>query len=370
MSKIMRISKIEDRLEVIESPRYIFFGPGAIKKISNVLSYLTLGKRIFLVTGGEITRKIADDVASTLELDGFFVDIFSAKKGDIEDVLRCDQRFKEFRGDIILGVGGGRPLDVAKITAAWNGVRYISVPTSPSHDGIASPSISFLLSKKIEEKMGEEWAKTESPTVIIADTNIIKNAPSISFKSGFGDLIGKVTAVRDWELAYKLKDEPYSEYGASMALLSAEIAMNHSREIKPGLEESTRLLVKALIGSGVAISIAGSSRPASGSEHLFSHSLDIIAMEKGRKSAPHGIQVGIGAIMMAYLQGQDWKKIRNKLVEAEAPVKASDAGIEREDVINALTIAHRIRNRYTILGESGLTRSAAEKLARNTGVIE
>ena len=370
MSRVIRISKIEDRLEVIESPRYIFFGPEAIKKIPDVLDYLTLGKRAFLITGGEITSRIADNIATTLEHDGYIVNIFSAKRGDIEDVMKSDQSFREFNGDVILGIGGGRPLDVAKITAAWNGVRYISVPTSPSHDGIASPSISFLLSRKIEELKGKEWTRTESPTVIIADTSIIKNAPPLSFKSGFGDLIGKVTAVRDWELAYKLKDEPYSEYGASMALLSAEIAMNHSREIRPGLEESTRLLVKALIGSGVAISIAGSSRPASGSEHLFSHSLDIIAMEKGKKSAPHGIQVGIGTIMMAYLQGQDWKKIRSKLIEAEAPVKASDAGIDREDVISALTIAHKIRNRYTILGESGLTRSAAEKLARNTGVIE
>ncbi|PNV78138.1 MAG: hypothetical protein C0200_02650, partial [Thermoproteota archaeon] len=159
----MRISKIEDRLEVIESPRYIFFGPGAIKKIPDVIDYLAFGKRAFLVTGGEITSRIADDVASTLEHDGYVVDIFSAKKGDIEDVMKSDQSFREFKGDIILGVGGGRPLDVAKITAAWNGVRYISVPTSPSHDGIASPSISFLLSRKIEEVRGKEWTRTESP---------------------------------------------------------------------------------------------------------------------------------------------------------------------------------------------------------------
>ena len=113
--------------------------------------------------------------------------------------------------------------------------------------------------------------------------------------------------------------------------------------------------------------IAGSSRPASGSEHLFSHALDILAP----KPALHGEQVGIGTIMMLYLYGDPkWKKVRNVLQKIGAPITARELGISEEIIIKALTIAHTIRPRYTILGEKGLTWEAAEKLARATGVIE
>ena len=372
MSRLLRVSKMEGKLETIESPRYIFFGPKAVRKITDVLDYMGSRTGVFLISGGTATRKVAEDLASIIDQEGRRTGIYSLGPGpttSLEDVERAKDKFLEFRGDLVIGVGGGRPIDVAKLVASWTGRRYISVPTSPSHDGIASPAVGFLLRKEIEEKLGKGWTKTESPFVIIADTDIIKNAPRDTFKSGFGDLIGKITAVKDWELAHKLKDEPYSEYGASMAMLSARIAMDHAGDIRLALEESCRILIKALIGSGISISIAGSSRPASGSEHMFSHALDVIAKRKGKKSSLHGIQVGLGTIMMAYLQGQDWRTIRRKLIEAGAPVTAEEAGLDPQDVITALTIAHKIRNRYTILGESGLTRSAAEKLAKNTGVI-
>lgn len=136
--------------------------------------------------------------------------------------------------------------------------------------------------------------------------------------------------------------------------------------IKKGLEESARIVVKALISSGIAMSIAGSSRPASGSEHKFSHALDIVAP----KPALHGEQCGVGTIMMMYLHGKDWKFIRDTLKKINAPTNAYELGIDPEYIIEALTMAHKIRKeRYTILGDRGLTRAAAKRLAEVTGVI-
>jgi len=358
-------------LELIESPRYIFFGPDALKKTSETLRSLELEGKALIVTGGERTSKIAWRLGEFIEGDGyeFHVHQVTSRHPDVRDVEAAFERLRKFGAGFVIGVGGGRVLDVAKLTAHWAGVRYVSVPTSASHDGIASPSISFLLAETVKAVKGERWAKPESPTAVIADTRVITQAPDVTRKSGFGDLVAKITAVRDWELAHKLKDEPYSEYAANMALLSAQLAMQHAEDIRPGTEGSTRLLVKALIGSGVAISIAGSSRPASGSEHLFSHALDKLAREKGYKNAPHGIQCGLGAIMMAYLQGQDWERIRDSLRAVGAPVTAEEAGLDPHVVVEALTIAHMIRKRYTILGETGLTENAARKLAIRTGVI-
>ena len=363
--------KYMDRLEFIESPRYIFFGPGALEKASMILKSLGMTGSIMVVTGGERTSPIAFHLADTLGDEGYESHVFPVRSeiANVRDVESVVDRAKGVKPALLMGVGGGRVIDVAKLSASWLGLKFFSVPTSPSHDGVASPSISFLLVKSVEEAKGKDWARAEAPFSILADTEVIRKAPAGTFKSGFGDLVSKITAVKDWELANKLKDEPYSEYAASMALLSAHIAMDHASEIRPGLEESARIIVKALIGSGVAISIAGSSRPASGSEHLFSHALDLLAKNKGYTNAQHGLQVGLGTIMMAYLQGQDWERIRRKLSEVGAPVTAQEAGIEAEAVVRALTMAHKVRERYTILGESGLTESAANKLAKRTHVI-
>ncbi len=354
-------------LEKIESPRYIIFGPNALTKTAEILHSLGLTGRAVIVSGASVTAEVAGDLIGMLESD-MVVRHVVADGGGIDDALRVIREAKNVEADFLIGVGGGKPLDITKLAAANLGVRYAVVPTSASHDGIASPAINFSLSKQAQERLGSVGGM-EAPTAVVADTRIINRAPPETFKSGFGDLVAKFTAVRDWELAHKLKDEPYSEYAASMSLLSAKIATDHASEIKSGLEESTRILVKALIGSGVAISIAGSSRPASGSEHMFSHALDAIAAEEGGKPAPHGVQVALGTIMMAYLQGQDWKWIRDKLREAGVPTTAEEAGLRPDLVVKALTLAHRIRNRYTILGVTGLTPTAAEKLARATGVI-
>jgi glycerol-1-phosphate dehydrogenase [NAD(P)+] len=125
-------------------------------------------------------------------------------------------------------------------------------------------------------------------------------------------------------------------------------------------------VAKALVSSGVAMSIAGSSRPASGSEHMFSHALDRLAP----KPALHGEQCALGTVMMMYLHGGNWKDIREGLLKMKIPITAKALKIEESLIIEALTIAHTIRpDRYTILS-SGLTYEAAEDLAVQTGVID
>ena len=119
---------------------------------------------------------------------------------------------------------------------------------------------------------------------------------------------------------------------------------------------------------GTGISIAGTSRPASGSEHAFSHAIDLI----GAYPALHGEQVGVGTIMMAYLHGLDWEKIRDTLKILRAPINAKDLGVSDDIIVKALMKSHKIRgtSRYTILGENGLTEEAARNLAKVCEIIE
>jgi glycerol-1-phosphate dehydrogenase [NAD(P)+] len=112
--------------------------------------------------------------------------------------------------------------------------------------------------------------------------------------------------------------------------------------------------------------IAGSTRPASGSEHLFAHAVTMLV-----DNPPlHGELVGVGTIMMSYLHGLNWRKIRRMLERLDMPTTASDLGLDEEIIVKALTMAASIRpERYTILGEKGLTEEAARRLVRVTGVV-
>ena len=136
--------------------------------------------------------------------------------------------------------------------------------------------------------------------------------------------------------------------------------------IKPGSNEGLRVLLEALISCGVAMSIAGSSRPCSGSEHLFSHALDLIDSQH----AMHGEQCGVGTIIMGYLHRINWKKVKETLKKVGAPTTAEELKVEPEKVVEAIVKAKDVRpERYTILNEKQLTVENAEKIAKITGVI-
>lgn len=360
-------------LELMEIPRKIVFGPMAIKEVSEVCKEFSPNGKIFVLSGGKHTTEIANEQVMPI-LEESDLDVRSASLGSrpasLNSVLNILNDVKKHRSSLLLAVGGGKVIDVGKAVSSILGIHYVSVPTSAANDGIASPEVSYLLRMEILEKLTSQVFKGRAPIAIIADTKIISRAPRVTLIAGCGDLLAKFVAVKDWELAYKLRGEPYSEYAASLALLSAQLIVKRAKYIKEGLEESARIVVKALIGSGVAMSIAGSSRPASGSEHLFSHALDILSKKYGFNTAPHGLQVGLGAIMMMWLHGGNWEEIRDTLRILGAPTNAYELGIDPKYVIEALTIAHKIRpERYTILGSTGLTTEAAERLARETEVV-
>lgn len=342
----------------IELPREVWIGPGVVVKTLDVCRRLCPGKAAAIVADQTTFAIVGKVIEKQLTRAGFSVGHVLIKEADVSTVKRVRKFFKK-RASFYLGVGGGRCIDVAKLASFQDGVPFISVPTAASHDGIASSRASIRGGKKATS------VETHAPMAIIADTTIIRRAPHKLLAAGCGDLISNLTAVRDWELARRLNGEPYSEYASTLSLVSAEIVMENAGVIARHTEEGVRKVVKALISSSVAMAIAGSTRPASGGEHLFSHALNLVAP----KPALHGEQCGVGTIMMAYLHGEDWKKIRATLKAVGAPTNAKELGIPAKYIVKALTIAHKIRpDRYTVL-KSGLKTEAAERLAKATGVI-
>jgi len=338
-------------------PREVLIGNGYISKIGELCDRLKLGDRALIVCG-EVTREIAGrSVAVSLSEKGYSCETMIEQRVTHASTELVGKKAKDF--DFIVAVGGGSRIDIAKMAAHIADIPFVSVPTTASHDGIASPRAS------IRENGSSISVEASAPIAIIADTGVVARAPYRLLASGCADLISKRSSIKDWELASRLKDEPFSSFAAALATLACNTIIESADIIKEGLEESAWIVLKSLVLSGVSMSIAGSSRPASGAEHLFAHALEAVA--PGR--ALHGEECGVGTIIMLYLHGEDWMGVRDVLKKIKAPTTARDLGVRDEDVIDALVMAHSMRReRYTILGE-GMSRSAAEKAVRVTGVI-
>jgi len=347
----------------MQLPREIIVGNGSLDLVGDVCRKLGLTKSALIITGSKTLDIAGLKVIGALQEEGLEVDkhVVSSNIPTMEDVDSSEEMIKRGKSQVVIGVGGGTKIDIAKLGSARQGVPFISVPTTASHDGIASPFASIKGLNRPYSIMAQ------SPIAVIADTSLIVKVPYRFIASGCGDVIAKFTSTRDWRLTHEKRKEYYAQYTASLASMSAQHIVEHADLIKPGSEEGLRVLIEALVSCGVAMGIAGTSKPCSGSEHLFSHALDLIAPEP----ALHGEQSGLGTIMMALLHGMKWEIIRDTLRKVGAPTTAEEIGIDSKYVIEALVQAPKIRpERYTILSEKPLTYESAYELAKVTGVID
>lgn len=335
----------------MQLPRTVVIGHDVLPQVPAVCEDLSLGSSALVISG-----------RSTMDLAGEAVCEFLAKTGPVQRFSAATIDAKVIRkgeaaarkADFIVGVGGGRVIDTAKIVSYNTDKQFISIPTAASHDGIASSRAS------VPSATGHASLEAHPPIAIVADTGIIAAAPHRLLAAGCADIISNYTAILDWELAHRVKGEPMSEYAMALSKMTAEILVANAHIIRPHSEEAAWFVTKALVSSGVAMSIAGSSRPASGGEHKFSHALDRLAPGK----ALHGESCGIGTIISMYLHGGDWKGIRSSLRAIGAPTTPADVGIPDAVAVEALLMAKTIRpERFTIF-DMGITEESAKRLVR------
>lgn len=209
--------------------------------------------------------------------------------------------------ELIIGIGSGVIQDLCKYVSHCNQVPYIIVATAPSMDGYASNGAAMITGgMKVTYPAG-------LPLAIIADTEVLANAPMEMIKAGYGDIIGKFSALSDWKLSHCVNGEYFCDYIYDLTYTQIRRTLSLAQGILKRNEESIKTLMEALVIIGILMSFAGSSRPASGSEHHLSHFFEITGILAQTDYFPHGIDVAYSTVITA--------EIRQELLASKFPQK-------------------------------------------------
>ena len=349
-----------DPNHLMELPRKILIGNDVIYQLGSFIRDLNDKTSIVaVISGNTVKGRVGKECVEAPDSSSLKHKWIETPNASMNDINSAQSLVRKEQPNFIVGVGGGRSVDVAKMISFNLNIPFISVPTSASHDGISSPFVS------IRGRDKPYSLKAHAPIGVIADTKLISEAPYRLQASGCGDLIGKITAVKDWELARDDNNEYFGSYAANLANMSAKIIIENSSKLS--CRANIRTIVEALISAGVASCIAGSSRPCSGSEHLFSHALEYVAKTN---CGLHGERVGIGTIMMSKIHGLDHAVIIKTLQNIKAPTTAKEIDVTEDQIIQSLLIAQSLRpERYTILNKIKMDKGSAREIAKSVSVI-
>ena len=273
--------------------------------------------------------------------------------------------------DMLLAVGSGTLNDVTKYVSARTGVPYVIAATAPSMDGYASTVAPTIL----------DGFKTTLPAVypaaIVADVDILKDAPMPMLTAGFGDIIGKFTSLADWRLSHQLNGEYYCPEVAGVIEAAVETCAANAQALAQREPQAIQAVTEALILSGLAMGMVGVSRPASGAEHQMAHYWEMDALRRGEEHPLHGNAVGVGTVLAASLyemaaeylpQGfaaPDKGQILACLQAAGSCADPKELGIRRELCLESLLHAMELRDRFTVqklLEQKGQLISCAQEL--------
>jgi len=336
---------------MVAAPLCIDVRRGAIARLGELLADRRIATegRVAVAVGPSQGDQIAHDLRPTLGS----AEVIRVRDGHVDTAVELGTRLRGGSYEAVVGIGGGKTLDVTKYAAALAGIPMVAVATNLSHDGICSPVSS------LEHDKGKGSFGVSLPLAVVVDLDYVRAAPERMVRSGVGDVISNLSAIADWELSATATREPVDGLAVTLARTAAEAVLHRPDSIES--DPFLTSLAEALVLSGMAMSTAGSSRPSSGADHEILHAVDYLFPG----TSNHGELAGIGALFGFFLRNDEARltEVSRCLAQHRLPRVPDDLGLTAQQFAQAVSYAPNTRpGRYTILEHLAL--DDGEVLAR------
>jgi glycerol-1-phosphate dehydrogenase [NAD(P)+] len=328
----------------VQTPLHIDVRRGAVADLGRILAdgRISAGGDVAVVVGPGQGERIAELIRPSLGS----ADVFTTSGGTLDAALELAAKLRTRSYDAVVGIGGGKTVDAAKYAANRWGMPMVSVATSLANDGIASP-VASLINDGVKGSYG-----VHIPYAVIVDLDFVENGADRVNRAGIGDVISNISALADWELGREVRGEPVDGLAASLSRMGAEAVLTHPGDMND--DGFVTVLAEALISSGLAMAVCGSSRPCSGGCHEIIHAADTLFPG----TASHGELAGLGALFCTFLRGdeQRFAQMSACLARHQLPRVPADVGLDADQFVHVVTFAPRTRpDRYTILEHLDMT---------------
>ncbi|MFP3938460.1 MAG: iron-containing alcohol dehydrogenase [Phycisphaerae bacterium] len=394
-------------------PREIVYGDDALARLPQLAADVCDGPTVCVLSDVRTHGVAGEDVADALTSNGWDVrelivpDRAEGESPVCDDVTKGRLAEKLPDVDLMVPVGAGVVSDLGKWLAFERDIPLITFATAASMNGYASANVAPAV----------EGVKTliraRPPVAVVSSPSVLAGAAYELTAAGLGDVLAKNVSSADWKLNAVLFGEYYCPRAVSLTADIEPLYMNQPEAIRNRRGEAIESLYEALLLTGAAMTMAGTSSPASGGEHLLSHALDMLAARDGAGHDLHGRQVGVGTVLTAdvyrrvldvespqpvaqptevdraywgeltgavaphyaekqpkyqaaadvIIAGNTWDELRSELAgmvrppeqlqgvlsRASAATTATDIGCEPQRLLGAFVHAHELRSRFTVL---------------------
>ncbi len=341
--------------------KHISMGKGVLPQLLEFAAPFK-GQPVTMISDNHTFDAAGSRVLKMMDEAGFDVNSHVFQTGDgilIPDEGVVGRVLMELRPNtgLIVSVGSGTLNDTAKYVSARTGIPYIIVCTAPSMDGYLADGAPLI-------KAGRKISFVATlPYAVVGDTDIMKEAPMHLIHAGFGDCLGKLTALADWYLAREIAGDKCCETCVTLVQRALDKLIANVEGIAKREDEAILALIEALNLTGVTMALVGISRPASGAEHMLSHFWEMDFIARNKFPELHGIKVGIATPIIAEIfeimkddipdcameLAPTKEECIELLTKVGAPVLPTDIGIERDLFYNSIIGGYTVRNRYSIL---------------------
>jgi glycerol-1-phosphate dehydrogenase [NAD(P)+] len=331
---------------LVNAPLVVDVRRGAVEDLGALLKdqrIATEGRVAIAVGPGQ-----GDSILASLDLAN--AEVFRIEAGTVDDAVTLGKQLRAGNYEAVAGIGGGRTIDVTKFGAHMAGIPMVAVATNLAHDGIASPVSS------LEHESGKGSYGVVAPAAAIVDLDRVRQGDPRMVRAGVGDVVCKLSAIADWELSGHDTGEQIDGLAVTLARTAAEAVLHQPGTIAD--DGFLTVLAESLIMCGLAMSVAGSSRPCSGGDHEIMHAIDQLFPA----TANHGELAGLGALFCSFLRHNEahFSVLHTCLGKHGLPRTPAEAGLTAKDFTRAVLHAPATRpGRYTILEKLSMSSSEA-----------